>query len=91
MAKDGFLHRWFRAHPESVGETYIEHFGVASRFGARLIGGGLACMVHAVLPNFFERTGSNTVKALYSKMVSRQPGARRPAYEEPQWRPEYEI
>ena len=91
MANDGLLHRWFIAHPRSVDETYLEHFGVAARFGLTLVSGGLACFVHAVFPNAFMRTGSNTVKRLYSNMVSRQPGARRPAYEEPEWRPEYEI
>jgi hypothetical protein len=85
------LHRWFVAHPSSVGESYGEHFGVAGRFGVKLVAGGLACVVHAVLPNLFERTGSNTVKGLYSEMVARQPGNRRPAYDEPEWRPEYEI
>jgi len=91
MANRTILHRWFVAHPASVGESYTEHFMVAGRFGARLIAGGAACLVHAVLPNAFARTGSNTVKGLYSEMVSRQPGARRPAYEERDWRPEYEI
>jgi len=91
MADNTILHRIFVAHPASVGESYLEHFGVAGRFGARLIAGGAACLVHAVLPNAFVRTGSNTVKGLYSEMLSRQPGARRPAYEEPDWRPEYEI
>ena len=85
------LHRWFVAHPQSVGESYTEHFGVASRFGVTMVAGGLACFVHAVFPNLFTRTGSGTVKRLYSQMVSRQPGNQRPAYEEPEWRPEYEI
>jgi hypothetical protein len=85
------FHRWFIAHPQSVGETYTEHFGVASRFGVTMVAGGLACFVHAFLPNFFTRTGSTAVKRLYSQMVSRQPGNQRPAYDEPEWRPEYEI
>jgi hypothetical protein len=85
------FHRWFRAHPESVGESYLEHFGVATRFGVTMVRGGLACLVHALLPNMFQRTGSESVKRLYSQMIARQPGARRPAYDEPQWRPEYEI
>lgn len=91
MADDTLLHRWFIAHPRSVDETYFQHFGVAGRFGVKLVGGGLACLVHALLPNMFVRTGSNTVKRLYSDMLSRQSGARRPAYDEPDWRPEYEI
>lgn len=85
------LHRWFMAHPQSVGESYAKHFGVAARFGATLMAGGLACFVHAFFPRLFERTGSSTVKRLYSKMIARQPGATRPAYEQPEWRPEYEI
>ncbi|MGK6320129.1 DUF6356 family protein [Sphingomonas sp. DT-204] len=85
------LHRWFVEHPQSVGESYIEHFGVASRFGLTMVAGGLACFVHALVPALCTRTGSSAVKRLYSEMVSRQPGARRPAYEEPHWRPEYEI
>jgi hypothetical protein len=91
MANGNLLHRWFIAHPRSVDETYLEHLGVAGRFGFKLIAGGVACMVHAVFPNAFVRTGSNTVKGLYSEMISRQPGAPRPAYDAPEWRPEYEI
>jgi hypothetical protein len=91
MPSDPLLRRWFLDHPASVGESYREHFGVAGRFGVKMIAGGLACLVHAVVPSAFVRTGSGTVKGLYSEMVSRQPGSRRPAHEEPEWRPEYEI
>ncbi|GAA4762553.1 hypothetical protein GCM10023219_03570 [Stakelama sediminis] len=63
------LHRLFLDHPQSVGESYGEHFGVASRFGARLVVGGLACMVHAVLPFAFKTSGSDTVKGLHEKLV----------------------
>ncbi|SOB87249.1 hypothetical protein SAMN06297144_2376 [Sphingomonas guangdongensis] len=85
------IDRWFRDHPRSVGESYAEHLGVATSFGARLIAGGVACMIHGLLPNLFTRTGSNTVKRLYSQMVARQPGSPPPAYQQPEWRPEYEI
>jgi len=85
------LHRWFLDHPRSVGENFVEHFGVATRFGAKMVVGGFACILHGFLPALFVRTGSNTVKGLYSEMVSRQPGHRRPAYDQPDWRPEYEI
>ncbi len=88
---DRSFRRLFLDHPASVGESYAEHFGVATRFGAKMIGGGLACLVHGVFPSLFERTGSGTVKRLYSDMISRQPGARPPAYDRADWRPEYEI
>jgi hypothetical protein len=64
---------------------------IASRFGLTMIGGGVVCLIHALFPALFERTGSTAIKRLYSEMVARQPGTPPPAYEDPQWRPEYEI
>ena len=40
----------FTEHPHSVGETYFEHMRFALRFGARMLIGGLAAIVHAVFP-----------------------------------------
>lgn len=62
----------FTEHPASVGETYGEHFAVAGEFGLRLVLAGLACMVHAVLPFAFTRTGSDAVLALHARMSSRR-------------------
>lgn len=87
----GSLRLWFTAHPRSLGESYAEHFATAARFGLAMVVGGLACFVHALCPALFERTGSGTVKRLYSAMAARQPGGVRPAHEEPYWQPEYEI
>ena len=58
------LSRSFVEHPRSVGETYPEHFAVALGFGLRLIGAGLACLVHACVPAWFTRTGSTAVRRL---------------------------
>ena len=85
------IDRIFLSHPRSVGESYTEHAGVAARFGATMVVGGLACMLHAVLPSVFPRVASDRVKKLYAQMVARQPNLRRPAYEEPEWQIEYEI
>ena len=85
------IDRWFAEHPRSVGESYAEHFALAFRFGLTMLAGGLACLVHALLPALFERTGSTAIKRLYAEMVARQPGNERLAHEEPGWRPEYEI
>ena len=62
--------RMFIEHPQSVGESYAEHFAVASGFGLRMLGGGLACLVHGVLPFLFTSTGSRTVQALHDRMVA---------------------
>ena len=85
------IDRWFAEHPRSVGETYHEHFGLAFRFGLAMLAGGLACLVHALFPKLFERTGSGTIKRLYAELISRQPGHERLAHEDPSWRPDYEI
>ena len=59
----------FTDHPQKVGETYFEHFGVASSFGLRMISGGLACLLHGFFPFLFETTGSRKVSQLHDVMV----------------------
>lgn len=59
----------FTEHPESVGETYGEHFVHASSFGIRMILGGFACMLHGILPFLFVKTGSNQIQTLHGKMI----------------------
>ncbi len=87
------IDRYFLSHPRSVGESYPEHAATAFGFGVRMIGGGIACMIHGVFPSLFTRTGSNTVKSLYGTMKARQPAyqERPPAFTEPAWQLEYEI
>jgi hypothetical protein len=66
-------------HPRSVGESYGEHLLVAGGFGMAMIGAGLACMVHAIVPGLFARTGSATIETLHGRMVRnrRRPAPRR--------------
>ena len=66
------IHRWFSAHPASVGESYLQHLRVALGFAGRLLCAGLACLVHAVFPFLCERTGSNCILELHERMVSRR-------------------
>lgn len=60
----------FTAHPQSVGETYAEHAAMASGFGVKLLLAGLACLVHAVLPFLFVKTGSAMIADLHERMVA---------------------
>ena len=64
------LYRAFTDHPESVGESYFEHMAMAFGFGAKMIVSGLACLMHGLFPFLFLKTGSNTVTALHTSMVS---------------------
>jgi uncharacterized protein DUF6356 len=61
--------RAFTEHPASVGESYGEHMGQALCFGTRMVCAGLACLVHAVLPFLFVRTGSRAIAELNDRMV----------------------
>lgn len=59
----------FRDHPATVGETYGEHFIHASGFGVRMMLGGIACIIHGLLPFLFTTTGSSQVNRLHDRMV----------------------
>ena len=62
--------RIFTEHPASIGETYSQHFVHASGFGVSMISGGIACLLHALFPWVFEKTGSDMVRKLYRSMVT---------------------
>ncbi len=66
------LIKLFTEHPRSVGETYVEHLGVAARCGVAMIGAGIACLVHALLPFLFVRTASDCLTRLYQRMVAQR-------------------
>jgi putative acetyltransferase len=60
----------FTAHPASVGENYFQHLGRAAGFAINMIGGGLGCLVHALLPFLFVHTGSSVIADLNSRMIT---------------------
>ncbi len=59
----------FTDHPRSVGETYLQHLHSAWSFSADMIGGGLACFLHGLLPFLCTTTGSSTIRRLHDRMV----------------------
>lgn len=72
------LRKLFTEHPASVGETYLEHLGMATGFGWRMILGGFACLIHGLLPFLFVRTGSGQIRTLHDTMVAHR-GKKMPA------------
>jgi hypothetical protein len=64
------LRRLFLDHPQEVGESYGEHLKVASHFGFTLVGAGLACIIHGLVPGLFKRTGSDTIRRLHARLSS---------------------
>lgn len=69
----------FTDHPRAIGETYGQHARTAFSFGWRMTVGGMACMVHAIVPGIFVKTASRTVVQLDAEMRGRVPT---PAQEE---------
>ena len=80
------LQRLFTEHPASVDETYLEHLAVATSFGAHMLVSGLACLVHALFPFLFVKTGSLAIEGLHERMVT---GRRHHAPGRPAGRGEY--
>lgn len=61
----------FTSHPRELGESYAHHLSHAGASGFRLIGSGVACLIHAVFPFLFVNTASNTVKAMHRGIAKR--------------------
>ncbi|HEY9554485.1 DUF6356 family protein [Allosphingosinicella sp.] len=64
----------FTNHPHEVGESYGEHLAHAGQSGLRLVGSGIACLIHAVFPFLFVHTASDTVKDMHRGIAKRTDG-----------------
>jgi hypothetical protein len=63
----------FTKHPASIGESYGEHLRAAFGLGMAMIGAGFCCLVHAIVPALFVRTGSEAIEDLHRRMKKRLP------------------
>lgn len=61
----------FTRHPTAIGESYAQHLAHAAAFGATMIATGLACLIHAIFPFWFEKTASDCIRRLHAKMSAR--------------------
>ena len=82
----GIADRMFLEHPRSLGMSWAEHGVGAVRIGAQLVGAGIACMVHALVPGWFTQTAGKTITGMHAHMMNRKAGAENPE----NW-PDYEI
>ncbi len=62
----------FRDHPNSVGETYFEHFLTSFGFGVKLILIAMRAFVHAIFPWCFKYSTSNRISKLNDDLQSRK-------------------
>ncbi|MES2135855.1 MAG: DUF6356 family protein [Pseudomonadota bacterium] len=82
----GLVDRLFLEHPRSLGMSWAGHGIGALKIGAELVGAGVACLVHAIVPGVFTQTAGKTVTHMYDHMTRRKAGASNPE----NW-PDYEI
>ena len=82
----GMTDRMFREHPRSLGMSWAEHGVGALKIGAELVGAGIACMIHAIVPGWFTETAGRTETGLHAHKMQRKAGAANPE----NW-PDYEI
>ena len=66
----------FTAHPNSVDETYLEHFVFALRFGFKMTLGGITAVVHAIFPFLFVANASKLCDEL-QEMRRNSPGRKK--------------
>lgn len=65
----------FTTHPNSIGETYWQHFVFAVIIGLNMILGGIAFIIHAVFPFVLLKAGSNYLLNTAGKFICRMPTA----------------
>ena len=72
------LARLFTDHPRSLGLSWTGHAAGALRIGGKLIGAGLAAIVHAIVPGWFSDTAGRTVTETYHYIQKIKAGSSNP-------------
>ena len=72
------LGRLFIDHPRSLGLSWAEHGAGAVKIGAKLIGAGLAALVHAAIPGLFSQTAGRIVTETYQYIQKIKAGSSNP-------------
>jgi len=70
--------RLFTDHPRTLGMSWAQHGAGAAKIAFVLIGAGLACLVHSIVPGWFTQTAGKTVTEVYGDMQRRKAGAQNP-------------
>ena len=64
--------KFFIEHPSSFNMTYFQHFhralSIASKTGIATV----VLIIHAIIPKFFQHTGSSIIKKLYKEEFEKE-------------------
>ena len=66
------IKKLFTEHPNSLGESYLEHLICAAGYGLRMIFAGFAAIIHSIFPFLFETTASDLAKEITGNVDSRK-------------------
>ena len=58
-------------HLDEANESYFKHMIEAWLIVLALVGAASVCFVHSIIPAFFKRTASNTMRAVLNRTDSR--------------------
>jgi len=67
----------FTKHPHSVGETYLEHMGVALNTAIKIQLVVLIITIHAIFPFLFEQTGGDKIEKISDDLQHRRNNERK--------------
>ena len=59
-----------KEHLKEVNETYFQHMAIAFKIGFTMLVTGIFCLIHALIPGLFKKTGSNQIAKIYD-VISR--------------------
>jgi hypothetical protein len=72
------LGRLFVDHPRSLGLSWFAHGAGAMKIGFKLIGAGLAALVHGLVPGLFTDTAGRIVTETYHYVQKIRAGSSKP-------------
>jgi hypothetical protein len=70
--------RLFTGHPRTLGMSWWVHGTGAARIAFVLLGAGVACLIHSIVPGWFTHTAGKTVSDIYGEMQRRKANASNP-------------
>ena len=74
------LGRLFVDHPRSLGLSWFAHGAGALKIGFKLIGAGMAALVHGIVPGLFTDTAGRVVTETYQYIQKIKAGSSRPEH-----------
>lgn len=64
------MFRAFTQHPQTVGESYVQHLASSWSYAASMAVGAMACLLHGLFPFAFQSSGSRRIRSLHERMVT---------------------